>query len=240
MADFSAAKTYALFSTSANKKIIREIKTSGADFVLFPPIQTEAAEPNSAERILQNLSIYDWLIFEDVFTVEFFLRKFEESKIDFFDLDNLLICACGETVADHLRFSQVHTDIITNSVKIEDVYAAIKDYLIVEKEFENLSFLILKEETARSGLGELLSARSAQVAVLPVYRVKIDDSGELPKHKALLKGGAIDEFIFTSPADVLNLSHLFPAESLTDLLGEIKISATDNITRQALEEFRLI
>ena len=238
MLKFSAEKVYALFDNPANKKIISEISACGAQAVLFPTLETEPVSTTQTSETLNNLSIFDWLIFPDIYTVEFFLQNLRESEVDFFELDNLIVCACGESVADRLRYAQLHADIIPNSVNTAEILQTIKDYLFDESELENLRFLVLKKNHSFALIAKELKNRGAAVSELEIYRT-ISEETKSAKVKTLLKGGAIDEFIFTSPFDVINLAHLFPNENLADVLAETKISAADQTVWQSLREFRL-
>lgn len=230
MSKFDKEKTYALFDSPLNKKRIGEIEQA----VIFPTITT--LEIESDDSILQNLSEFDWLIFPDVHAVEYFVNRLEKLNIDLYELDALRVLAYGEAVADRLRFSQLHADVIPSTIKTSDVLQSLKDYVFDEAEFANLRFLILKEQNAEIDLAKEL----ANVIELPIYSVEFADETQLAKLKALLKGGAIDEFIFSSHYDVLNLAQLFQTENLAELLEGITLTATDNLTLQSLQEFRLV
>lgn len=240
MSDFSKDKTYAVFDNPINKKILTELSSKNIETVIFPTITTEELITSETETVLQNLNVFDWLIFPDVYTVEYFVNALEKIGIDLFELDSLRVCAFGEAVSDRLRFSQLHADVIPSTVKTSDVFQALKDYIFDETEFENLSILVLKEKKAELEIINKLKSLNSKVKELPVYSVQIEDETAIPKLKALLKGGAIDEFIFSNHFDVLNLAQLFQTENLTDLLAGITLTATDKATLQSLQEFRLV
>lgn len=239
MFEFSVDKTYALFQNPLNKKTIEEIEKTGADLILLPSVKTSAIYPLK-ENLTNFISIFDWLIFTDIYTVEYFLEKLREEGFDFFELDNFRVCAYGETVADFLRYSQLHADVVPANLKIETIVQDLSNYLFDESELVNLRFLVLCEKSVNPEIILKLKEFGARADLLPVYEIITEDSPELTKLKTLLRGGAADEFLFTSPQDVLNLAHYFQNENLNDVLDETKISFTDQITRQSLEEFRLI
>lgn len=227
MSGFDKDKTYALFDSPHNKKRITQI----AQTVIFPTITT--CETENDKSLLLNLEDFDWLIFSDVYTVEYFVNSLEKLGVDLYDLDNLSVLAFGEAVADRLRFSQLHADVIPSTIKTSDVLQSLKDYVF--DELEDLRFLVLKESKAKIELAEKLQ----NATQLPIYSFEIEDAATIPKLKALLKGGAIDEFIFSSHFDVLNLGQIFQTENLAELLEGITLTATDNLTLQSLQEFRL-
>ena len=96
MNDLENGKTYAIFDTAANRKIIGDLGKSGAKVFLFPPIETERTVLNEREiGNLTNFGNFDWLIFADVFAVDYFLEILEEKAVDAFDLDDARVCAVG-------------------------------------------------------------------------------------------------------------------------------------------------
>ncbi|MBX7170130.1 MAG: uroporphyrinogen-III synthase [Pyrinomonadaceae bacterium] len=235
MQNFSAEKTYALFANPFNKKTISDLAEKNVETVIFPGIMTEEIEFEAT--IIESLSNFDWLVFTDVYTVEYFVNALEKKGIELFELDALRVLAFGESVADRLRFSQLHADVIPSTVKTSDVLQSLQDYIF--EDFSELKFLILKEEKSQPEIAEELKRLNSTVTELGIYFAKVEDENEIPKLKALLKGGAIDEFIFSTHFDVLNLAQMFQAENLKDILDDVTLTAIDNLTLQSLKEFRL-
>lgn len=236
MQDFSPEKTYALFANPFNKKIISELTEKNIETIIFPTISTGEFEYEPA--IIKGLSNFDWLIFMDVYAVEYFVNAVEKSGIDLFELDSVRVLAFGESVADRLRFSQLHADVIPKTIKTSDVLQALQEYIF--EDFNELKFLILKEEKSHPEITLELIKINSKVTELGIYFAKVEDENEIPKLKALLKGGAIDEFIFSTHFDVLNLAQMFQAENLEEILNGVNLTATDDLTLQSLKEFRLI
>lgn len=237
MPNFEAQKTYALFDSPANRKLIAEINKSGANQIQFPIVFTEAAElSEETKNLLKNLSGFDWIIFPDIFSVDYFLQALEKFEIDFFELDALRVCAFSETVSDRLRFSQIHADVISNLVETEFVLQTLKDY---EPDFRGLKFLIPTKNGFDLKITERLIQLGASVNKLPVYITKINNDNQLVKLKTLLKGGAVDEFIFSSPEDVEFFAVLFQSNEFRGLLAEAIASATNAQTFSALCAFGL-
>ncbi|MGC2236444.1 MAG: uroporphyrinogen-III synthase [Pyrinomonadaceae bacterium] len=233
----SNEKTYALFSTPANRKIIAQIEQTGAKIFQFASVKTKRINAG-LENIKNTLFAFDWIIFPDVYAVDYFLEILEETEIDFFELDEIRILAMGEAVADRLRFSQLHADIIPHSIEIETVFAALLSY-VGKDNLDGLNFLIPKEITFDSQLQKSLIESEANVSEITVYQALIDEKTKTPNLKALLKGGAVDEFIFTSVEDIISLNyHLFP-ETPVEILSGIKTSGINETTMQALRENNL-
>ncbi|HXH68919.1 MAG TPA: uroporphyrinogen-III synthase [Pyrinomonadaceae bacterium] len=235
----SNEKTYALFSNPTNKKIIAELEKEGAKVFQFSPLITEKTvldEKSVAD--IKNLNAFDWIIFPDVLTVDYFLQVLEENGIDLFEIDSIQVCAFGEAVADCLRFVQLHADVIPNSVEAASVFLALLDYIGKDK-LCNLKFLLPKEISQEFEIkGKLIESR-ASVVELPIYQAKISTADETAKLKALLKGGAIDEFIFSLPTDLIALKHYFNNKLISTTLSEINISTVDKAMFQTLKEHDL-
>lgn len=229
----AAGKTIGIIENSRNKKLISNLEKSGNKILKFPEPRIEIIKMD----LFRKINDFDWIIFTDLYAADYFLRIFQEDEIDFFVLDALRICALGEAVADRLRFRQVHTDVIPPDNRTVSVISALSDY-IFDDDFSEQSFLIIKESNAAGKIAELLSEKNARVQEVSVYKSFFEEVPEIPKLKALLKGGGIDEFIFNSPEDVFCLSRLFKDERLGKVFSGIKIKANDEITWQSFNENR--
>ena len=236
MENQEAQKIYGLSANPANKKLAAELEARGARVVCFPHIETEKAPLDEKSTLLLNdLNEFDWLIFTDVFAADYFLQMLEEKEFDFFQLDAFRICTLGEAVADRLRFAQIHADVVPVSIEIGAVIASLAAY-IGEREMDGKRFLLIKRNRATE-IENVLEQKGAVVTSMEIYRAGISNSnGENARLKAMLEGGAIDEFVFTAPADFFSLEELASRASLAEILRETKISATDQITLQFLRE----
>jgi uroporphyrinogen-III synthase len=232
-------KTYAVFANPANRKLVEELENNGSKVFQFAPLETVRIESKKTSEIIKKApSEYNWIIFPDVYSVEYFLEILEKMTIDLFELDEIRIVACGEAVADKLRFVQLHVDIITTSEDPGDVIPAVINY-VGETEIADTSFFIPKEIGFSSGLKGKLIEAGAKAAEMPVYQILINDKKEITKLKTLLKGGAIDEFIFTSPEDVFFIKIYVSPEVLPEIFSETIVSGTNEISVQSLNENKL-
>lgn len=228
-------KTIGIIDNPKNKKLISNLEKQGNAIVRFPEFEKHSMKTDA--NLFENLIDYDWLIFTDIYSVEYFLQTLDELGMDPFDLDVLRICAVGEAVADALRFRQIHSDVVPNKNRTETVISGLRDYVFVESEFSELKFLIIKESSAETELANSLKDLNAYVTEFSIYRIVQKHSLRLSKLKALVKGGGIDEFVFTSPEDVFIVSGVFNGENLGDVFAEIKITTSDEVTAQTFREF---
>lgn len=236
MSDHFAEKTYALFETEANRKLITDLESAGAKTLLFPTVKTESIQPDkSTIELLKNLALFDWLIFPDVFTVDYFLETLAANAVDFYELDAIQSCAFGEAVADRLRFNALHADVIPAMVGAQAVYNALADF-IGESALAGLKILFPKQMADKNVLPAKLRDKGAAVVELPIYKIEAQSGREIARLKTLLKGGAIDRFIFTAPTDFISLENYFTGETLADVFAETEASASDGATFQAARE----
>lgn len=231
MANLIEQKTYALFANPANRRLIAALEAGGADVVQIPPVKV--IRINSSE--VNNLSPFNWIIFPDVLTVEYFLKMMKANDVDIFELDELSVLACGEAVADRLRFAQLHADLIPKKNDAATIFSALERYL-EKREFKSLNFLLCKERNFRSELKQKLLDKNANVFETVVYQLEIADKKEVGRLKALLKGGAIDEIVITAANDMIFLKQFFEPDNISEILAEIKISGIDEVTMQTLRE----
>ena len=232
----SNQKTYALLAGPANRKRVLALEQSGAKIFQFAPLEIRPLNVAANSAIIKkNLNRFDWIIFPDVYTVDYFLEILNENEIDLFELDALQVVALGESVADRLRFVQLHADIIPHTVKIEIVLTALIDYLGKEN-LAGLNFLFPRETLFNSELKDKLREAGADVTEILIYQAEISEKNISANLKALLKGGAVDEFIVTSAEDVIALKHHLSTENLAEALSEVKISGVDEVSMQTLRE----
>ena len=235
MSSAEIKKTYGLVENPLNKKLIAALESSGEDVLVFPQINAERLDlTKSEENHLKNLADFDWIIFGDVLAADFFIEFLRELDLDFFELDNLTVCALGEAVADRLRFVQLHADVIPSKINSETVFSAISDYTGFG--LEEVRFLIVKGNFFDFSLVEKLRAEKAFVGELTIYEAGFSDDATNTKLKTLLMGGAIDEFIFSSPEDFLSLKYLLRSENLSEIFMEMQVSATSEVVFQTLQE----
>ena len=90
----------------------------------------------------------------------------------------------------------------------------------------DLRFLLIKEHPSDFEIADVLREQHAEVFALPIYQTLIADKTENVRLKTLIKGGAVDEFIFSAPEDLIALKHYFPGDNLKKhILGNTNFNA---------------
>ncbi len=232
-------RTYAIFENPTNNKQITKLETSGNEIYRLPMLSIRQIESEDIPQIryLNDLQYFDWLIFPDVFAVDVFVNWLEVSKYDLFELDNLRVCAYGEAVSDRLRFVQLHADIIFANHNHTENFAEIENYLQDADQFKDLKVLFIKDSNELLDLPGLLENAGAETVVIDMYELSITEN--TTKLRSLIIGGAIDEFLFSTPDEVFLLSKMFYPSGVREILNEYAIMATNQITLQTLLEFGL-
>ncbi len=235
MTNLETRKTYAIIANPLNNRLIAKLNENGEEVLIFPALKTSGAElSGNAIEFIKNPARFEWIIFTDVFAADYFIEAMRGHETDFFVLDELTVCALGEAVADRLRFDHIHSDVIPPNSNDETVFSAILQY--AGGEISGASFLVLSEESKNFGFAGMLKNENAVIEKLSIYRSAFDNEGELTKLKTLLKGGAIDDFIFSSAEDFSALKFLLAETDLADSLTGIKTFATTEIAFQTLQE----
>jgi len=228
-------KTYGIVQNPLNIKLIAELKNQNENVILFPSLITYKKQLTAKEiEILKNIIEFDWLIITDVYAADYLINALSETETDYFDLDNLTICVQGEAVADRLRFVQIHSDIIPFSVSDDFVLEAILQF--ADGDLEGSKIAIVHRELDNFSIIQKLKNKNAFVTDLPIYQAELNSETSKTKLKALLNGGAIDEFIISQPEDLLSLDYL-TEKRLNDLFNDIRISATSEIAYQTIQEY---
>jgi uroporphyrinogen-III synthase len=232
----SNQKTYALFLNVSTEKLAEKLESEGAMVFRFSPVTTRLVRfEESPEIIKNNLHEFDWIVLPDVFAVDHFLNLLEENKLEFFELDALRVMAFGEAVADRLRFAQLHADIIPSAIDADIIFLTLLNYL-GKDDLTGMNFLMPKGLEFKTDLTDKLIERGANVSELAVYEIESGEKDKTAKIKALLKGGAIDEFIFDSPEDILSLKYYLANAVLSEIMSGIKILGTNETMLHALRE----
>lgn len=235
MPNSETQKTYALIDNPLNKRLIARLIENNEDVLIFPAVNASGTLlTGDALEFIRNPAHFDWIVFSDVFAADYFIEAMRECETDFFELDNLTVCAIGEAVADRLRFVRIHADVIPSNSDDEAVFSAISQY--AGDEISGQRFLVLREKSKIFEFVEKLKSENAALEELPIYEASFINEPELTKIKILLKGGAIDEFIFSSAEDVSALKLLYTENDLGEILNDIKAFATTEIAFQTLQE----
>jgi uroporphyrinogen-III synthase len=235
MTSTSERKTYGLIATTWSAGPAAKLKNEGGRVIEFPAMFA----PAEADQMsgLPGVDYFDWIVFPDTFSVVYFFEALLTPGLKPADMDFLKTCAVGEAAADRLRCFHVHTDLVLQSPA--DALPALTDYL-GENGLKGLKFLLPQIRGAGSELARALADAGGFVTKLPVYQRTGEEKGDLPKLRALLAGGAIDEFVFCTPGDLDNLLYISGSADIHAVLSGIKAAAATEETATLLAGLGLI
>jgi len=187
----------------------------GAQPVEYPLIRIEPLPP--AEGLPERLARADWLVFTSANALSSLLGQLAARGNDIRALGAAKIAAIGSSTADGLRGHGLRVDFTPSRFVAETMAAEFPDP-------QGKHVVIARAEEARDVLPETLTAKGAEVDIVPVYRT-VAEEGE-PVDLA-----QIDAITFTSSSTVKYFRRRFPGE----IAGPV-IACIGPITAQTARE----
>ncbi len=230
-------KKIGIFDTSANKSKIENLETQGYEVFRLPTL--EIVENDLALQInnFKNLiSENDWLIFSDIFTVDIVVNRLAENKFDIYELDQVRICTLGEAVADRLRFSQVHSDVIPGKLNPNRIISDLLSYIASDNEMKGSSFTIFEGKDRKNGIFEEFEKANINAKQILIYDTVIVNGIEASRIKLLIENGAVDEVILFSVEELEYFRILLDLNGLNEISELVQISSTDEIVLKSIDE----
>ena len=222
-----------------HSELATELQRFGGRVIRLPKIESaEADDYTPLDEAVANLYGYDWLIFINPLTVEFFLRRFKQLGHAICELDTLRVCAIGEPTLRRIEACHVHVDLVA-PVTSREIVIAFENYLGGRESLRGLNFLIAKSSAAGDSLLCALADVGARADRVTTHRIGHGNNPELTRINTLLAGGAIDCIVFTSPAAVMQCAEVFGTNDLSPLLKDVAVACADQATAQAVIEFGL-
>jgi len=211
-------------------EFIRLLEERGATAVAIPTI--DIVDPESweeADRALEKIGSYDWLILTSVNGVRFFLRRVQQRLGGLSSLAGHKICAVGPRTRDAVRKEGLPVDFMPSEHIAEAV---------VEESGENWKgkkVLFARAAVGRDVIPDGLRELGAEVDVVPVYRNVLPGTSAAEFRKVFGRGGA-DAVTFTSGSTVENFVALFPGGDAAKLLEGTVVACIGPVTSAAAGE----
>lgn len=197
----------------------------------------DIGEPDSYEALdetIENLFGYDWLIFRNVNSVNFFLGRFQAVGHEISDLDGVRVCGVGERTVSRLEEMQVHLDVIPEGLSDRSIFEAIENYVGGQDAMRGLNFLV-PGAGASSYLRETLEEAGARVDMIETYRTVAAGDSTLVQLNSLLIGGGIDSLVFLNSSEVHEFAQLFDTADLSRHLDATVACASVGATQTATD-----
>lgn len=235
-----AGRTILVSPDARHAKLATELERHGARVLTWPRLDMSHVESNAAlDEAMENLFGYDWLIFRNIYAVDFFLRRLRELGRDVGELDSLRVCAIGEAIKVRLEEFLVHVDVIPDRLSSAAALSAIESYAGGRNSFRGQNFLIPRAAIGRDSLTQTLEDAGARVDEVTSYRTCSADNPDLAQIKGLLTGGGIDCIAFAASSEIRDFAAVFDANDLALLLTGVIVACVDESTTQTAADFGL-
>jgi len=193
---------------------------------LPPPADHYAALDHAIEEI----HVYQWLIFTSVNGVEHFFARLHHAGKDTRALGYAKIAAIGSATAKALRSFGIHADIVPEEFRAEALVKTLTPLLP-----PRARILLSRAQEARDVLPQSLRDHGATVDVAPAYETVPEREGGKAIAEYLMRG-EIDFVTFTSSSTVKNfvqqLGNITP-------LQQTKIACIGPVTAETARSFAL-
>jgi uroporphyrinogen-III synthase len=208
------------------------IKQSGDEPILFPTIQIEPLDDNDAlDAALRRLHVYDWVIFTSANGVQLVVNRMRQIGVPPVMLNQCKVAVIGPATAAALEIYGIKIDLQPSEYIAESIYEAIA----AQAQVEGKRFLLLRAETARPTLREMLHENGAAVSELPVYRT-VRGTPDSVAYDELRRG--VDVITFTSSSTVHNFFDLLGTEAKS-IADKATIACIGPVTAQTAESLGL-
>jgi uroporphyrinogen III methyltransferase/synthase len=205
--------------------LVRRLSDLGAECLEVPTIEVMPADDLAPlTDAVQNLSIYDWIIFTSVNGVKFFFDHLFGTDKDIRALSHLKTAAIGPATAAKLLDYGLKSDILPKKYRAEAVVEAFRKISLAGKKI-----LLPRAAEARPVLPLELRKMGADVDEVSAYRTK-KVNGDTDQLIHRLEEKTIDIVTFTSSSTVQNFKALIPPDRFKQLLKGVTIASIGPIT----------
>lgn len=210
---------------------IEAISELGAQCALFPTIKIIPPESwEELNRAIEDLSVYDWILFTSVNGVKYFFERLQEAKKDARYLKGIKIGVIGPKTEAALLERGISPDLIPDTYWTEGMVEKLEGSSLSGKKF-----LLPRPKLARDYLSKKLNSLGAIVDEVEAYQT-VQPEYSQDKLLGLFKGGTIDLITFTSPSSVSNFIALCKDKTIYNEVSKIAVACIGPITTQRATE----
>ena len=211
------------------------LSSLGAETIRFPVIAI--APPDSwdaADRAIENIKQYDWIIFTSVNGVISFADRMITLQKDVSEaLNDIMICAIGLKTAEVVELYGLEVDFIPDEFRAEAVADG-----FMEMGSPGRNILLPRAQVGREILPKELARMGMQVDVIPVYKAVRPDTDSL-RLIQMLRDREIDAVTFTSSSCVKNYLEIIGLDQYKMLLTGVKIACISPVTADTVRKYDL-
>ena len=211
--------------------VARSIEELGGEVIDFPTIEIRPLESFAEfDAALDKLSLYDWVIFTSVNSVEPFLERLKLRGKTAEALSAHKVGAIGAETAKRLEAARIRASLVPERYQAEGILDAISPEEICGKRV-----LIPRAAEAREILPATLRKWGAVVDVVVAYRTELPCLDVRPLSDLLVER-KVDVITFTSSSTVRNFVRLFGGRKLGEIARGSTIACIGPITAATVEE----
>ncbi len=203
------------------------LRVLGATPVEFPTIGILPPESwADVDHCLQQMVLYDWIIFTSANGVRFLLDRLSALGRDVRDLRGPRVCAIGPKTAEALEALKIRVNFVPLEYRAEAIFEGLQ-----KEKLKGKNILIPRAKVARDVLPEELRKAGAVVDVVEVYRTVLprENAAEI---RTLFKKGGISAVTFTSSSTVSNFVEMLGPEDAKCLTACIPVASIGPITAE--------
>ncbi len=212
-------------------ELVKILTDLGADCLECPTIRVVPPDDETAlNEAIENLAVYDWIVFTSVNGVSFFFERLFSQNKDVRVLAHMRTAAIGPATAQRLFEFGLKSDIVPETYRAESVVEAFR-----RENLQGKKILLPRAKEARPVLPLELTRMGAEVDEVTAYHTinDLDNADVLIK---ALEDKTIDIITFTSSSTVKNFKDLLPADRFKQLIADVKVASIGPITAETAKE----
>jgi len=206
-------------------KLLRE---RGASVVEVPTI--EIVPPLSwadADRAIDRLPSYDWLILTSTNAVDSFFRRVRERRGDLVGLKGVRVCAVGPKTRLMIERAGLAVDFQPSVYRAEGLINE-----AAEGAWQGRRVLFPRAAAGRDVIPDEMRRVGAELDLVTVYRTVPSPAGR-EQLRALLAAGTLDAVTFTSGSTVQSFISLLDPAQIAGISGRVVVACIGPVTAAA-------
>lgn len=216
-----------------NSELLERIYELGGEGIEFPVIRiAPPSDFTELDHALQQLEVYDWVLFTSVNGVQSFFRRLTELGLDVRRMTKAQIGAIGPKTAEALREKGLHVEVLPDEYRAEALLESLRTRV---KKGEHI--LLPRANIARKVLVEELRKGGCVVSDINTYETKIVTEN-VEAIISLLRKNEIDIITFTSSSTVQNFIGALALEQkeYSKLLCHTKVACIGPVTAETAQK----
>jgi uroporphyrinogen III methyltransferase/synthase len=204
------------------------LRERGASVVEVPTIEIVPPESwAAADRAIDQLAGYDWLILTSTNAVERFLGRVRERRGDLADLASLQVCAVGPKTRAAIERAGLTVAFQPSVFRAESLVDEAGP-----RAWSGARVLFARAAEGRDVIPEAMRRSGATLDLVSVYRTVPSPAGR-ERLRELLAAGALDAVTFTSGSTVDSFVALLEPAQLAALRGRVVVACIGPVTADA-------